>query len=204
MNRFLLIKAFAILTAALLGTQAQADGHGSKGMGGPGHGSMNSQHGSMNSQHGSMNSQHGTFNHSFKASGRFDYGRHGFKSLSWTKYGWSNRYNSYCYWAPNYGWCFYEPTYSCYLPVSYYQEVYPQAVLTAAPTVVQQTDVILSAPPVPVNVPEPVVPAPNVVQQTKVLAGAGPLGNVPPGPVGPGIVPTPGVVQQNKVGPIVP
>lgn len=189
MNRFIFTKAFAILTVAMLGVQAQADGHGNKGMG-PGR--------------GSMNSQHGNFTHSFKANGRFDYGRHGFRSLSWTKYGWSNRFNSYCYWAPNYGWCFYEPTYSCYLPISYYPEVYPQAVLTTAPAVVQQTEVVLSTPPVPVTTAAPIAPAPAIVQQTKVLAGTSPIVDVPPGPGAPGFIPKPGVVQQNKIGPNLP
>jgi hypothetical protein len=194
MNRFLFIKTFAMVAVMVAAAQSQADGHGGRGVGGPGHGSMHSWHDS--------------FSHSFKPSGHFNYGKYGYRSFPWTKYGWSSRFNSYCYWAPNYGWCFYEPTYSCYLPISYYQEVYPQAVLTAAPTVgpavIQQTDVVLAGPPAPVNVPVPVAPAPAVVQQTKVLAGAAPIGDVVPGPVGPGIVPTPGIVQQNKIGPKLP
>ena len=144
---------------------------------------------STSGHHGTMSGRHGEFRHSYRANGRFDYGRHGFKSLSWTRYGWSNRYHNYLYWAPSYGWCFYEPTYSRYLPVSYYSEVYPQAslavapevspapLLTPTPSVVQQTSVVLAAPAVPaVDVPGPVVappiaPAPGVVQQTKVGPG---------------------------------
>lgn len=174
MNRLLFTTTFAALGLTLIAAaQTQAAGPGS------GHPSAGP------SRHSTMNGRHGEFNHSFRANGRFDYGRHGFRSLSWSKYGWSSRYHTYCYWAPSYGWCFYEPTYSCYLPVSYYPEVYPQAsfatapgpVLTTAPSVVQQTSVVLGGPAVaPVDVPGPIVappvtPAPGVVQQTKVGPG---------------------------------
>ncbi len=105
---------------------------------------------------------------------------------------WSSRYNSYCYWAPNYGWCFYEPSYSCYLPVSYYPEVYPQASLAAAPV----------SPSIPL-----VSPSPSVVQQTSVVvAGSAlPAADLPAPPlVAPPIAPAPTAVQQTKVGPGLP
>lgn len=181
MKRSLFTTTFAALGLTLIAAaQTQAAGP-------PGHGSGHRSASTIH--HSTMNGRHGEFNHSFRANGRFDYGRHGFRSLSWTKYGWSNRYRTYCYWAPSYGWCFYEPSYSCYLPVSYYPEVYPQAsfgvapavspapVLTTAPSVVQQTSVVLAGPAVPpVEGPGPVVappigPAPGVVQQTKVGPG---------------------------------
>ena len=92
------------------------------------------------SQHGSMSGRRGESEHSFKANERFDYRKHGYQSLSWSRSRWSSSYHCYCYYAPSYGWCFYEPTYSCYLPVSYYPEVYPQAAPTVSttPSVIQQ------------------------------------------------------------------
>ena len=128
----------------------------------------------------------GEVGHSFRANGRFEYGRHGFRSLSWTRYGWSDRYHTYCYWEPRFGWCFYEPTYASYVPISYFQEVYPEAVLTTAPAV-------------PVR--EFVREAPAVVQQTSVIVGppAGPAVGLPIPPLAPPVAPAPAVLQQTKV-----
>jgi hypothetical protein len=119
----------------------------------------------------------------YKASENFGYSKHGHKTISWTHSHWSDYYHRYCYWAPNHGWCFYEPTYSCYLPVSSFFEVYPEAVRAYAPpvspasTVTQQTTVV-TAPSTPAAArPEPppipiVAPPPAAVQNTKVGAGA--------------------------------
>jgi hypothetical protein len=117
--------------------------------------------------------------HSFHASDRFDYGRHGFRSFSYSHYRWSSYYHCYCYYAPSYGWCFYEPCYSCYVSVSRYFEVYPEAthegpppVFTAPTIQQQQTTVVVGSPttpgPVPVAPVAPVAPAPTALQQTKV------------------------------------
>jgi hypothetical protein len=179
MRRLLFATTFAALGVALVATQTQAavpishrSGHPS---GGSGH---------------VMNGHHDTFRHSFRANSRFDYGRFGYRSLHWTRYGWSHRYNNYCYWAPNFGWCFYEPTYACYLPISYYPQVYPEAsfstaaapapvpVVTSSPAVVQQTSVVVGGPaiptadvPAPPLVAPPVAPPATAVQQTKVGPG---------------------------------
>jgi hypothetical protein len=181
MNRTTLAAAIAALGLTMFATaQIQADGHHNNGSG--------HQQGTGNRQ-GVASGHRGEVGHSFRANGRFEYGRHGFRSLSWTRYGWSDRYRTYCYWEPRYGWCFYEPTYSYYLPIGRFKEVYPEAVLTAAPelpvrefvreapAVIQKTSVIVGAPtgpavglPIPPVVP-PVGPAPAVLQQTKVNAG---------------------------------
>lgn len=117
----------------------------------------------------------------YKPSEKFGYGKHGYKSYSWTHSHWSEYYHRYCYWASSYGWCFYEPTYSCYVPVSRFFEVYPEAgpayaaPVSSSPNVVQQTTVV-AAPAAPVAAPEqppaiPVIPPPPVaVQKTKVGA----------------------------------
>ena len=120
--------------------------------------------------------------HDFRANRRFDYGKHGFRSLYWTRYCWSRDYRCYLYWAPWYRcWCFYEPSYSCYVPVSYYGEVYPETSPTVAATG---------------------TPAPSVVQQTTVVATppASVADAVPPAPLPP-VAPTPTAVQKTKVGP---
>jgi hypothetical protein len=118
----------------------------------------------------------------FKPSERFNYDRHGRRSFSWSRYRWSDYYRGYCYWAPNYGWYFYEPSHCCYLPLSCYSEVYPESVSTApavlrtSPTVAQQTTVVTVAPAPAIGQPEPppippVAPPATAVQQTKVGAG---------------------------------
>lgn len=179
MRRSLFATAFAALGLVLVATQTQAAVPTGRG---PSHRSGSFSH--------AISGHHGQFSHSFRANGRFDYGRYGYRSLHWTRYGWSSRYNNYCYWAPNYGWCFYEPTYSCYLPISYYRQVYPEAsfstaavpapvpVVTPSPSVVQQTSVVVGGPaiptadvPAPPLLPPPVTPAPTAVQQTKVGPG---------------------------------
>jgi hypothetical protein len=182
MNRSLMTTVAALGLTMFAAAQTQAAGSPGKGSGHPS---------GSSSQHGTMSNRHGEFNHSFKANGRFDYGRHGFKSLSWTRSGWSDRYHSYCYWAPRYGWCFYEPTYSCYLPVSCYSEVYPQASLSVAPEV-RSTPLVSTVP--------------SVVQQTSVVlaAPAAPAVDLPGPLAAPPVGPGPGVVQQTKVGPGVP
>ena len=181
MNRSTLASTIAALGLTLFtAAQIQADGHINNGSG--------RQQGS-GSRQGVTSGHHGEVGHSFRANRRFEYTRHGFKSLSWTRYGWSDRYRTYCYWEPRYGWCFYEPTYSYYLPISHFREVYPEAVLTAAPevpgrqivretpTVIQKTSVIVGAPASPeVGLPvlpgaPPVGPNPGALQQTRVNAG---------------------------------
>ncbi len=163
--------------------------------------------GSGLSHRGPLGGRHGEFGHRFKANGRFAYGRHGFRSLHWTRYRWDSFYHRYFYWAPSYGWCFYEPTYGYYLPVSYFPEVYPEAAPTLAtaisptPSVIQQTTVVAepSLPPAP-----PVVPAPTTVQQTKVVVPTAPAVAEPSLPPAPPVVPAPTAVQQTKVGASVP
>jgi hypothetical protein len=181
MKRFLFTTTFAALGVTLIAAQSQAAGN-------PGSGSGRSSGGFSHT----LSGRSGEFNHSFRASRHFDYGRFGYKSLHWTRYGWSSRYNSYCYWAPRYGWCFYEPTYSCYLPISYFPEVYPQAGFTTTP--------VASTLPV-------VSPSSSVVQQTSVVVG-GPAvatADVPAPPLAaPTITPAPTAVQQTKVGPGIP
>jgi hypothetical protein len=120
----------------------------------------------------------------YKPSDKFGYGKHGRKSYQWTHSHWSEYYHRYCYWAPGYGWYFYEPTHEYYLPVSCFFDVYPEAAPTFAaavtptrtPNVTQQTTVV-TAPATPVASPEPppipvLAPPPTAVQQTKVGAGA--------------------------------
>ncbi len=127
---------------------------------------------------GSSNSMHRDFNHSFRANEHFDYRKHGFKSIDWTHYRWSDFYRCYCYYCPRFGWCFYEPTYSCYLPVTYYSQVYPQSapVAPSSPSVIQQTTVVNVQPSGVPDLPTPPlsapVPAPTAVQKTNVAAGA--------------------------------
>ena len=148
MNRLLMTTFAALGLAFFAANQTRAGGPSGNGSG--------HQSGGSNHQ-GAMSGRQGERGHSFRANERFDFGRHGFRSLSWSRYGWSDRYHSYLYWAPNYGWCFYEPTYSYYLPVAYYPEVYPQASLTAAPEVI----------------PSPVLTtASPVIQRTTVVVGA--------------------------------
>jgi hypothetical protein len=129
-----------------------------------------------------MSGHRGESGYHFKASERFNYGKHGFKAFSWTHRRWSSQYHCYCYWAPSFGWCFFEPIHACYVPLTYFREVYPETVTTVAPvvaptpSVIQQTTVV-TAPPAPVReVPPPapapaVVPAPTAVQKTNVGAG---------------------------------
>ena len=178
MNRSTLATTIAALGLTMFAaSQIQADGHTRNGSG--------HQQGSGNRQ-GVTSGHRGEVGHSFRANGRFEYGRHGFRSLSWTRYGWSDRYHTYCYWEPRYGWCFYEPTYASYVPISYFQEVYPEAVLTAAPAV-------------PVR--EIVREAPTVIQKTSVIVGAptGPGVDLPIPPVGPPLAPNAGAVQPTRV-----
>ena len=146
MNRFLMTVAVAVVgLTTLAAAQTRAEGHSGRGSG---HSS------SDESRHESMSGRQ------FHASRRFDYDKHGYRSLSWTHSYWSSYYGRYCYWAPSYGWCFYEPSYSCYLPVSCYSEVYPEAVAAGpapaipSPTTIQQTTVVV-APSAPTDVPVP-------------------------------------------------
>jgi len=166
MKRSFSATVLATLGAVLiLGGQSWANGPKSNHSGGGHHSSMN---------------RRGEPGHSFKASERFDYGKHGFGHQSWTHYRWSNYYRCFCFWAPRYGWCFYEPTYCCYLPISYYCEVYPQF----AP------------------VTTPVSTSPSVIQQTTVVAPtAAPVPDLPTPPPGPPALPAPMAVQKTKVGP---
>jgi hypothetical protein len=114
--------------------------------------------------------------HHFRASSRFGYDRFGYKSFRWTHSYWNSYYRCYTYWAPSYGWCFYEPTYAVYVPVTRFYEVYPEATHTSTPSVVQQTTVVnvpsggpaVTPAPVPAPGPEVGPPAPAAVQQTKV------------------------------------
>jgi hypothetical protein len=169
MKRFFSTTGVATVGAVLiLAAQGWADGRGNHPSGNSGH-------------HGSMGGRRGEPGHSYRANERFDYGKHGFGAESWTHYRWSNYYRCFCFWAPKYGWCFYEPSYSCYLPISYYAEVYPQF-----------------APPVTT----PVSPSPSVVQQTTVVAApAGPVGDLPIPPPGLAPLPAPTAIQKTKVGP---
>jgi hypothetical protein len=159
MKRFFLTTTVATVGLALcLVAQTRAGSHPGNGSGHP---SGSANHTS------SMSDRHGEHGHTFRANERFDYRRHGFKSLSWTRYGWSNFYRCYCYWAPRYGWCFYEPSYASYLPVSFYHDVYPEAapivspVVSSTPAVIQQTTVV-TAPPVPAADVPPPPPAPPI------------------------------------------
>jgi hypothetical protein len=146
--------------------------------GGPS-GNGSSRQGGEPSHHGSMSGRSES-GHSFRASERFDYHSYGYRSYSWTHSRWSNDYRCYIYWAPRYGWCFYEPTYTCYVPVTYYGQVYPQSapiVAPSAPVIQQQTTVVTapSAPTTSLPVPPPgpsVQPPPVAVQKTKVETGA--------------------------------
>jgi hypothetical protein len=158
MKRFLLTAAViaATLTAS---SAAQAGREGSRG--GSGHHEWSGSH------------------REYRPSERFGYSKYGMKSFSYSHYRWSEYYHRYCYWAPSYGWYFYEPIHACYLPVSYYSQVYPEAVpsLSASvPTVNQQTTVVNvpSGPGVRVAEPPPIpavsAPPAAAVQQTKVGA----------------------------------
>jgi hypothetical protein len=175
MLRFLMSASVAVVGLALLTVSpapaASSGGHSHKGV-------ARSQQ-----RHG-----HGSGHH-FKANRRFAYGKYGFRSLSWSRYRWSKDYGCYVYWAPRLrSWCFYEPTFRYYVPVSNYREVYPEAPAVEAapviktPSVVQQTTVVVTLPPAvaPVAPPAPVLegppeapiapaaPAPKVIQNTKV------------------------------------
>jgi hypothetical protein len=168
MKRFFLTAAVVALGFATLSvTQAQAGGS-QRSSGGNGHS-------------GSMSSGH----REFKPSERFGYGKYGMKSFSWSHYRWNDYYRRYCYWAPGYGWYFYEPVHSCYLPVSYFSEVYPESVP---------------------SVSAPVLSTPTVTQQTTVVALSGTptvgVPEVPPLPVPP-VAPPAAAVQQTKVGPAI-
>jgi hypothetical protein len=167
-KRFVLTVALASLAFAPLSV-AQAQG-GKPSRGGSGHS------GPMSDRHAPTNDRH----KEYKPSDKFGYGKHGYKSYSWTHSHWSEYYHRYCYYAPSYGWCFYEPTYSCYVPVSRFFEVYPEAgpsyaaPVSPAPAVTQQTTVV-AAPAAPVAAPVappaiPVIPPPGAVQNTKVGA----------------------------------
>jgi hypothetical protein len=172
MKRFLMTAMVAALGLSVLNvTSTWAAGQTREGTGktttGPSH-------------FGATSGHRGEFSHSFRASERFNYGRYGFKGLSWSHYCWSSYYRCYFYWAPSYGWCFYEPSHACYLPFSYYREVYPETapVVTTTPSVVQQTTVVTVPPAPAVDLPSPpppppapVAPAPVAVQKTKVGAG---------------------------------
>jgi hypothetical protein len=163
MKRFFITATLVAVGLTLLANQTWAGGNSGNGSGRPSNGS-----------------NHRESEHSFRTNERFDFNRHGFKSFSWSHYRWSNDYHRYIYWGSSYGWCFYEPSYGYYVPVSHYSEVYPTAP-TVAPTS---------------------IPAPPVVQQTTVVtAPTGSSGVLPPPPppaeVGP---PAPTAVQKTNVG----
>jgi hypothetical protein len=149
------------------------------------------EHGRSESQHYGFGRYRSYGGHEFRPSNRFDYGRYGYRSFSWTHSRWSDYYHCYCYWAPGYGWCFYEPHYSYYLPVSSYFDVYPEVTRTgpapvlAPPTAIQQTSVVVGAPTLPSVPVPPVAPVPTTVQQTKVLVAPSPGAELPSGPGGP-------------------
>jgi hypothetical protein len=188
MNRFLLSVAVAALgLTSLAVSQSQAEGHFGRG----------SSHSS-----GSDGRYESRREHEFRADRRFEYSRHGFQSFSWTHRRWSDYYRCYCYWSPSYGWCFYEPSFSYYVPVSHYFEVYPEAVRTEPapvfppPTAIQQTTVVVGSG-TPATVPVPPRPlAPTAVQQTKVVVPNGPSDELLPPP---SVAPAPTAVQQTKV-----
>ena len=190
MNRFLMTVAVAAVgLTTLAAAQTRAEGRS-------GRGSDHSFGGE--SRHESMGGRQ------FRASRRFDYGRHGYRSLSWTHSYWSSYYGCYCYWAPSYGWCFYEPSYSCYLPVSYYFEVYPEVVsagpapVIPAPTTIQQTTVVV-APPASGGRARPAagVSRPDGGPADQRGDGVGPPADLPPAPP---VVSAPTAVQKTKVG----
>ena len=166
MNRFLMTVAVAVVGLTTLAVaQTRAEGHSGRGSG---------RSSSGESRHESMSGRQ------FHASRRFDYGKYGYRSLSWTHSYFSGYYGCSCYWAPSYGWCFYEPSCSCYLPVSYYFQVYPEVVppgpapVIPPPTTIQQTTVVVG-PSAPADVPVlPPAPAPTAVQQTNVAMPAMP------------------------------
>jgi hypothetical protein len=160
MKRFLMIATLAAVgLTQFAATQASAGGGFSHGR----------------SYYGSHNEYRG---HHFRASERFGYSRYGFRSFSYTHYRWSDTYRCYFYYAPSYGWCFYEPSYNFYVPITYFNQVYPESVSVITPTVIptptvvqqQQTTVVNvqneRGPSVPVAVPAPVptpVPGPSAV-----------------------------------------
>jgi hypothetical protein len=190
MNRFFLsvaVAALGLITLAV--SQTQADEHFGRG---------------SSRSHGDEGRYESRREHEFRGDRRFDYGRHGYQSFSWSHRRWSDYYRCYCYYSPSYGWCFYEPTFSYYVPVSHYFEVYPQADRTEPapvfppPTAIQQTTVIVGSN-TPATVPiVPSAPIPTAVQQTKVIAAGGPSGELIPAP---SVVPGPVAAQQTKVGP---
>jgi hypothetical protein len=169
MNRFFLsvaVAALGLITFAV--SQTQAEGHFGRGS-------------SRSHDEGRYESRR---EHEFRADRRFEYSRHGYRSFSWTHRRWSDYYRCYFYWSPSYGWCFYEPSFSYYVPVSHYFEVYPEAVRTE---------------------PAPVFPPPTAIQQTTVIVGSGTPATVPVPPRSdellppPSVVPSPTAVQQTKV-----
>lgn len=181
MKRFLMTVASAVVGLATLAVaQTRAEGH-------HGRGSEHSGYGASDS--GSRSA------HSYRPSQRFDYGRYGYRSVSWTHSTWSSYYGCSCYWVPSYGWCFYEPSYTYFMPVSRYFEVYPEAVrvgavpVIPAPTTIQQTSVIVGS-----GAP---VPVPTAVQQTRVVVQGNPGSDFAPAPP---MVPVPPALQQTRVG----
>ena len=192
MNRFLMTVAVAVVGLTTLAVaQTRAEGHSGRESG---------------RSYGGESRHESRSGYQYHASRRFDYGRHGYRSFSWTHSYFSSYYGCSCYWAPSYGWCFYEPSYSCYVPVSYYSEVYPEVVpsgpapVIPAPTTIQQTTVVV-APSAPAIVPDlPPAPAPTAVQQTKVVVASPPT-DLPPAP---SVVSGPTAVQKTKVGAVGP
>jgi hypothetical protein len=175
MMRFILSASIAAMGLAFLATseaEAWAEGRSGGGSGYSGH--MGSRGGDY--RHGSS---HFDYRFPYRPSHGFGYERYGYRSLYYSHYHWSSDYRCYVYWAPYYRcWCFYEPTYSYYVPVSYYRQVYPEAsVVTAPPSVVQQTTVVAGTTP-------PLAP----------VADAGPAAPIPP------VAAAPVAVQKTKVG----
>jgi len=183
MMRFMFSATVAAVGLALLAVpETRAESPSGAGSGHVSYGHMDPSRGEY--RHGPGHFDYRFPNH---PSQRFGYDSHGFRSLYWSNYRWSRDYRCYVYWAPSYrSWFFYEPTFSYYVPVSYYRQVYPEvsptvATVSSTPSVVQQTSVVV-APPTPVGpvaetvspapIP-PVIPAPAAVQNTKV--GPGPL-----------------------------
>jgi len=169
-----------------------------------GAGSGHVSYGHMDPSRGEYRHGPGHFDYRFPnhPSQRFGYDRHGFRSLYWSNYRWSRDYRCYVYWAPSYrSWFFYEPTYSYYVPTTYFSQVYPtftRSVPTVTPTspVIQQTSVIVGGPSAPGGPIVPVGPGGPVGP----VAG-GPVADAGPGPIAPPTAPV--AIQNTKAGGIV-
>ncbi len=192
MKRFFLSAGVAALSLALVAVaQSRADGRS----GGSSHQSKGPSHtGSRHDDHHRSpvhfdHKFHERWSHNFRANSRFGFGKYGYRSLYYSHYRWSNDYRCYLYWAPYCRcWFFYEPTYSYYVPVSYYREVYPEAAPAVATAVTPTTPVVQQQTTVVVTPPSTVAPPPDAP---------------PPGPIPP-LAPAPTNVQKTTVAPTAP